>query len=61
VITVSMLAGNSPLGVLPAAFLFGPSKGGALEIDAIVVLALVGQSRIHAAVGDHDETEERER
>ncbi len=31
-ITVSILAGNSPLGVLPAAFLFGLLKGGALEI-----------------------------
>ncbi|GAA0505637.1 simple sugar transport system permease protein [Halorubrum aquaticum] len=31
-ITVSILAGNNPLGVLPAAFLFGILKGGALEI-----------------------------
>ncbi|ELZ43217.1 inner-membrane translocator [Halorubrum saccharovorum DSM 1137] len=31
-ITVSILAGNNPLGVLPAAFLFGLLKGGALEI-----------------------------
>ncbi|TKX75251.1 ABC transporter permease [Halorubrum sp. GN11_10-6_MGM] len=31
-ITVSILAGNNPLGVLPAAFLFGVLKGGALEI-----------------------------
>jgi len=28
-ITVSILAGNNPLGVLPAAFLFGILKGGA--------------------------------
>jgi len=31
-ITVSILAGNNPIGVLPAAFLFGLLKGGALEI-----------------------------
>ena len=31
-ITVSILAGNNPIGVLPAAFLFGVLKGGALEI-----------------------------
>ncbi|NUE02562.1 ABC transporter permease [Halorubraceae archaeon YAN] len=31
-ITVSILAGNNPLGVLPAAFLFGVLKGGALEV-----------------------------
>ena len=31
-ITVSILAGNNPLGVLPAAFLFGLLKGGGLEI-----------------------------
>ncbi|MYL68301.1 ABC transporter permease [Halorubrum distributum] len=31
-ITVSILAGNNPIGVLPAAFLFGILKGGALEI-----------------------------
>ncbi|GAB3422793.1 ABC transporter permease [Haloparvum alkalitolerans] len=31
-ITVSILAGNNPLGVFPAAFLFGLLKGGALEI-----------------------------
>jgi simple sugar transport system permease protein len=31
-ITVSILAGNNPVGVLPAAFLFGILKGGALEI-----------------------------
>ena len=31
-ITVSILAGNNPIGVIPAAFLFGLLKGGALEI-----------------------------
>jgi simple sugar transport system permease protein len=31
-ITVSILAGNNPIGVLPAAFLFGLLKGGGLEI-----------------------------
>ncbi len=31
-ITVSILAGNNPLGVLPAALLFGMLKGGAVEV-----------------------------
>ncbi|EMA68135.1 inner-membrane translocator [Halorubrum aidingense JCM 13560] len=31
-ITVSILAGNNPLGVLPAAALFGVLKGGALQV-----------------------------
>ncbi|MFB6234898.1 MAG: ABC transporter permease [Halopenitus sp.] len=31
-ITVSILAGNNPLGIIPAALLFGVLKGGALEI-----------------------------
>ncbi|MFC7154608.1 ABC transporter permease [Halomarina halobia] len=33
-ITVSILAGNNPLGVLPAAFLFGVLKNGALSVQA---------------------------
>ena len=32
-IAVSILAGNNPLGVIPAALLFGALKGGALQID----------------------------
>jgi len=32
-ITVSILAGNNPLGVLPAALLFGVMKAGSLSID----------------------------
>ena len=32
-IAVSILAGNNPLGVIPAALLFGALKGGSLQID----------------------------
>jgi len=32
-ITVSVLAGNNPLGVIPAAFLFGLMKAGSLSIE----------------------------
>jgi len=31
--SVSILAANNPLGVIPAALLFGAMKGGAIQID----------------------------
>ncbi|WP_132057592.1 ABC transporter permease [Halorussus amylolyticus] len=46
-ITVSILAGNNPIGVLPAALLFGALKGGslAIEFDLAVPKELVGVLR----------------
>ncbi|WP_135805222.1 ABC transporter permease [Halorussus marinus] len=46
-ITVSILAGNNPIGVVPAALLFGALKGGSLviEFDLAVPQQLVGVLR----------------
>ena len=46
-ITVSILAGNNPIGVIPAALLFGALKGGslAIEFDLAVPNELVGVLR----------------
>ena len=46
-ITVSILAGNNPIGVIPAALLFGALKGGslAIEFDLAVPNQLVGVLR----------------
>jgi simple sugar transport system permease protein len=46
-ITVSILAGNNPLGVIPAALLFGALKGGslAIEFELAVPNQLVGVLR----------------
>jgi len=46
-ITVSILAGNNPIGVIPASLLFGALKGGslAIEFDLAVPQQLVGVLR----------------
>jgi len=46
-ITVSILAGNNPVGVIPASLLFGALKGGslAIEFDLAVPQQLVGVLR----------------
>ncbi|MFB6223146.1 MAG: ABC transporter permease [Haloarcula sp.] len=73
-ITVSVLAGNNPLGVVPAAFLFGVLKGGSVAIKFQLgvpseligvlrglIILFVAMPEFFRMVGNHLGVEERQR